>query len=138
MGNKTLNASSGIGSHLKRYLKEQAIPVGVLLCMIVIGSLLTPKFLTPLNLQNLFIQQASNMVAALGMFVAILSGGIDLSIGSVMAVSSVFCASLLMMTNNILAAVLGTLVICAVLGTVNGLIVAKLRVAPYLEVNILT
>lgn len=50
MGNKTLNASSGIGSHLKRYLKEQAIPVGVLLCMIVIGSLLTPKFLTPLNL----------------------------------------------------------------------------------------
>lgn len=80
MGNKTLNASSGIGSHLKRYLKEQAIPVGVLLCMIVIGSLLTPKFLTPLNLQNLFIQQASNMVAALGMFVAILSGGIDLSI----------------------------------------------------------
>ena len=39
MGNKTLNASSGIGSHLKRYLKEQAIPVGVLLCMIVIGSL---------------------------------------------------------------------------------------------------
>lgn len=49
MGNKTLNASSGIGSHLKRYLKEQAIPVGVLLCMIVIGSLLTPKFLTPLN-----------------------------------------------------------------------------------------
>ena len=105
MGNKTLNASSGIGSHLKRYLKEQAIPVGVLLCMIVIGSLLTPKFLTPLNLQNLFIQQASNMVAALGMFVAILSGGIDLSIGSVMAVSSVFCASLLMMTNNILVAI---------------------------------
>ena len=65
------------------------------------------------------------MVAALGMFVAILSGGIDLSIGSVMAVSSVFCASLLVMTNNIPVAVLGALVICAVLGTVNGLIVAQ-------------
>ena len=117
MENKTLNASGGIRSHLKGYLKEQAIPIGVLLCMIVIGSLLTPMFLTSLNLQNLFIQQSSNMVAALGMFVAILSGGIDLSIGSVMAVSSVFCASLLVMTNNIPVAVLGALVICAVLGT---------------------
>ena len=132
MENKTLNASGGIRSHLKGYLKEQAIPIGVLLCMIVIGSLLTPMFLTSLNLQNLFIQQSSNMVAALGMFVAILSGGIDLSIGSVMAVSSVFCASLLVMTNNIPVAVLGALVICAVLGTVNGLIVAKLRVAPFI------
>ncbi len=81
MENKTLNASGGIRSHLKGYLKEQAIPIGVLLCMIVIGSLLTPMFLTSLNLQNLFIQQSSNMVAALGMFVAILSGGIDLRIG---------------------------------------------------------
>ena len=69
MENKTLNASGGIRSHLKGYLKEQAIPIGVLLCMIVIGSLLTPMFLTSLNLQNLFIQQSSNMVAALGMFV---------------------------------------------------------------------
>ena len=56
MENKTLNASGGIRSHLKGYLKEQAIPIGVLLCMIVIGSLLTPMFLTSLNLQNLFIQ----------------------------------------------------------------------------------
>lgn len=51
MENKTLNASGGIRSHLKGYLKEQAIPIGVLLCMIVIGSLLTPMFLTSLNLQ---------------------------------------------------------------------------------------
>ena len=72
------------------------------------------------------------MVAALGMFVAILSGGIDLSIGSVMAVASVFCASLLVSTNNIVVAVVGSLMICVILGLVNGLIVAKLRVAPFI------
>lgn len=124
--------SNGAAEHLKGYLKEQAIPIGVLLCMILIGTFLTPKFLTSLNLQNLFIQQSSNMVAALGMFIAILSGGIDLSIGSVMAVSSVFCAALLVKTDSILIAVLGALAICAILGTVNGLIVARLRVAPFI------
>lgn len=130
-GNKT-RATSGFGTHVKKYLKEQAIPIGVLLCMIVIGAVLTPTFLTSLNLQNLFIQQSSNMVASLGMFVAILSGGIDLSIGSIMAVSSVFCASLLVMTNNIFVSILGALAICAVLGAVNGVIVAKLRIAPFI------
>lgn len=130
-GNKTRTAS-GFGAQVKKYLKEQAIPIGVLLCMIVIGATLTPTFLTPLNLQNLFIQQSSNMVASLGMFVAILSGGIDLSIGSIMAVSSVFCASLLVITNNIVVAVLGALLISAALGAVNGVIVAKLRIAPFI------
>jgi ribose transport system permease protein len=119
-------------SAFKAYLKAQAIPIGVLLVMVIIGTILSPTFLTKLNLQNLFIQQASTMVASLGMFVAILSAGIDLSIGSMMAVSSVFCASMLVSTNNIFISILFAILICAALGTVNGIIVAKLRIAPFI------
>jgi len=118
-------------SGLFNYLKEQAIPLGVLSVMIILASILTPVFFTKINMQNLFIQQSMIMVVSLGMFVAILSGGIDLSVGSVLAVGSVFAADLLNRTNPAVA-IIGTIFICAILGLVNGLIVAKLQIAPFI------
>lgn len=115
----------------KDYFKTQAIPIAVLVLMIVIASILSDAFFTKINMQNLLIQQATNMVVSLGMFACILSGGIDLSVGSNFAVASVFMASLMNKANFGLA-VLGTLVICMAIGTVNGFIVSKLRIAPFI------
>ena len=119
-------------SFMGRFIKDQAIPIVVLVVMIVVGTLLTPSFLTSLNLQNLFIQQSSSMIASLGMFIVILSGGIDLSIGSILAVSSVFSAAIINSTNNIFLTFVGAIGICVLLGLVNGIIVAKFRIAPFI------
>ena len=96
----------GFGSRVAAYFKEQAIPLGVLLGMIIIASLLTRVFFTRINMQNLLIQQAATMVVSLGMFACILSGGIDLSVGSQLAVASVFMATLLNNTNFVVAVLL--------------------------------
>lgn len=116
---------------VKRYLKTQIIPLSVLLLMIVVASVLSPAFFTKLNLRNMLIQQTTIMVVSMGMFTVILTGGIDLSVGSQIAVAGVFCASFSNMF-PIGVAILFTLLICLSIGLVNGLIIAKLRIAPFI------
>lgn len=115
----------------KRYLKTQMIPLSVLLLMIVIASVLSPAFFTKLNLRNMLIQQTTIMVVSMGIFTVILTGGIDLSVGSQIAVAGVFCASFANMF-PLGVAILLTLLLCLMIGLVNGLIIAKLRIAPFI------
>ncbi|MEF9973428.1 MAG: ABC transporter permease [Clostridia bacterium] len=121
----------GILEGLGRYFKTQAIPLIVLSVMIIVASILSPVFLTKINLQNLVIQQSLTMVVSIGMFVVILTGGIDLSVGSIVAVAGVFCASFMQMMTWPLA-LLATLCITILIGAFNGLIVAKLKIAPFI------
>ena len=134
MGNKTLNASSGIGSHLEKIFEgashSRSSATAVHDCDRFSFNTEIPdssELAKPLYSAGLQYGRGSS-----ASFWQFCPAALIWIIGSVMAVSSVFCASLLMMTNNILVAILGALVICAVLGTVNGLIVAKLRVAPFI------
>ena len=60
--------------------------------LIVISSLVSGDFLTERNIYNLFRQNAGLCVLSMGMLMVILTGGIDLSVGSLVAVSSVFLA----------------------------------------------
>ncbi len=121
----------GFFSPAAAFFKDQAIPLIVLLLMIIISSLLSPVFLTKINLQNVFIQQATTMVVSLGMFIVILTGGIDLSVGSIVAVAGVFCASL-MNIMSVWYAILLSLLICVMIGTFVGLIISKLKIAPFI------
>lgn len=116
---------------VKRYFKEQAIPLVVLLLMIVIASCISPVFLSKPNASNLVVQVALNMVVAMGMFVVILTGGIDLGVGSVVAVSGVLVAGF-MQNLPVGIAILATMLICTLIGCFNGLIVARLRIAPFI------
>lgn len=116
---------------LKRYFKEQAIPLVVLLLMVVIASSISPVFLSTPNASNLVVQVALNMVVAMGMFVVILTGGIDLGVGSVVAVSGVLAAGF-MKTMPVLPALLLTVLLCTLVGCFNGLIVSRLRIAPFI------
>lgn len=116
---------------VKRYLKTQMIPLSVLGLMIIVASILSPAFFTALNLKNLLIQQTTIMVVSMGMFAVILSGGIDLSVGSLIAVSGVLCASF---ANRfpLVVAVLITIIACVAIGMVNGAVVSKLKIAPFI------
>ena len=123
--------ANGAMGAVRDYLKIQAIPLSVLALMIVVASIMSPAFFSGLNSVNMMVQQTTIMVVSMGMFAVILSGGIDLSVGSQVAVAGVFCASFANSMPLALAVPL-TVGICLVIGLVNGLIVAKLRIAPFI------
>lgn len=60
----------------------------IFLALFLICCLMSDKFFSYLNLRNILLQQAGPILVAIGMLMVILTGGIDLSVGSVMAVGS--------------------------------------------------
>jgi len=105
--------------------------LGALLGLFLMGivlSLLSPRFLQLDNLMNVLGQAAINSIISIGMLLAILTGGIDLSVGSVLALSTMLMAVL----NKSLGldpylAMLGCLCVGSVLGLMNGLLLTRLN-----------
>lgn len=116
----------------KTSMMEKIIPFIGLILLIVVVSVLNPSFLDLSNLLNLLRQISINGLIAFGMTFVILTGGIDLSVGSILALSSAFIA--LMITSGvdpIVALIIGVL-IGGVLGIANGLLVTKGSMAPFI------
>lgn len=100
--------------------------------LVIIVSVLNPDFLEPLNILNLLRQVAINALIAFGMTFVILTGGIDLSVGSILALSSAFVANLMLAgVDPILAIIIGCAA-GAVMGMVNGLMITKGKMAPFI------
>lgn len=131
MNEETKSNRPRLASGLLTYLKDQAIPLAVLLLMVIIASFISPVFFSRANGENLVVQIAMNMVVSLGMFVVILTGGIDLSVGSIVAVSGVFVAGF-MRHMPVGVAILCAVLICVGVGIFNGIIVARLGIAPFI------
>ena len=104
----------------------------VLLAMMLLASLLSDRFLTPANLMNVTRQVAINAILAAGMTVVILSGGIDLSVGSVLALTGAVGAGMMAAGAHWLAAVLVMLGLGTLLGVVNGFFVAYGQLPPFI------
>ncbi|OUM94071.1 MAG: ribose ABC transporter permease [Firmicutes bacterium ZCTH02-B6] len=104
----------------------------VLLAMMVLASLLSDRFLTSNNLMNVTRQVAINAILAAGMTVVILSGGIDLSVGSVLALTGAVGAGMMAAGGNWLVAVLAMLGLGTLLGVVNGFFVAYGQLPPFI------
>ncbi|MBC8446469.1 MAG: ribose ABC transporter permease, partial [Chloroflexi bacterium] len=101
----------------------------LLLCTVL--SLLSDRFLTLSNGINLLRQSTINGIIAVGMTFVILTAGIDLSVGAILALSTVVTADLLQMGVNVPLAVLAGLSLGTGLGLVNGAIITKARVPPF-------
>ncbi|HET6454445.1 MAG TPA: ABC transporter permease [Armatimonadota bacterium] len=110
--------------------------VGPLLgLMFVYGlfAILGPEsFTSARNLETIARQTAVVGTAALGMTMVIIAGGIDLSVGSIIALSTVVVALLLGLGLNPLLAALGGILAGACCGLMNGLIITRLRVVPFI------
>jgi ribose transport system permease protein len=104
----------------------------VLIVIAIIFSFIAPNFLTENNLLNIVRQASINIVLATGMTVVILTGGIDLSVGSVLAVSAVTAMVVSLMPDLGWAAVPIALLIGLVLGALNGLLVAYAGLPPFI------
>jgi ribose transport system permease protein len=104
--------------------------IGIYLLFVVIGP---PSFSSARNLETIARQTAIVGTAALGMTLVIICGGIDLSVGSIVALSTVIIAYLLKVTGVAPAfAGLGGVCIGAVCGAVIGLLVTRLKVVPFI------
>ena len=108
-------------------------PLTGLVAVFALFALLRPEvFVTADNVQLMLLQTAVVGTAALGMTVVIISGGIDLSVGSVIALSTVVIALLLQAGFPPLAAAVGGMAAGALVGVTIGLGVTKMRLAPFI------
>jgi ribose transport system permease protein len=120
-------------SQLRAVLSNQA--VSMLLILIVMWfllSLLSPYFFTVGNLSEITLQTAVIGIIAAGQTLVILSGGIDLSVGSVFACSGVAGGLVFQVTGNLWLTSVATLLTGAALGSLNGLFITRLRVPPFI------
>ena len=100
--------------------------------LVVLLGVISPEFRTGSNFLNLLRQASFNGLIAFGMTLVILSDGIDLSVGSVFALSAIICAELIMYGIPAPLAVLAALVVGTALGFVSGLLVTKGRLQPFI------
>ena len=106
--------------------------LGLILVAIIFGALVGPQFFSPNNLELMARQTAIVSIAAVGMTVVIVSGGIDLSVGSIIALGTVVIALLLRSGASPLVAALGAIAAAAACGLVNGVLITQLRVVPFI------
>jgi ribose transport system permease protein len=133
MSNQTTAISDRIFN--KQFLSKAIDVAGilpVLIVIIIIFAIIAPNFMTENNLLNIARQASINIVLATGMTVVILTGGIDLSVGSILAVSAVTAMVVSLMPELAWAAVPVALLAGLLLGAFNGVLVAYLGLPPFI------
>ena len=107
-----------------------AMPI-VLIVICAIFALIKPVFLSPENLVSIVHQAAIIGIMSIGMTLVVMTGGIDLSIGPVLAICGVFAADILTATGaSVALAVAGALAAAAAIGFANGWIIAYVSLPP--------
>jgi ribose transport system permease protein len=106
--------------------------LGLILVATIFGTLVGHQFFAPGNIELMARQAAIVCMAALGMTVVIATGGIDLSVGSIIALSTVVIALVLRMDQPPLVAALAGVGAAAACGVINGLIITQIRVVPFI------
>jgi ribose transport system permease protein len=116
----------GIGSRLAGQMPLIAL---VLLC--AASAVFSDRFLSTVNVTNVLLQGSVMAVIAIGMTYVIISGGFDLSVGSVVALSGCVTA-MVMVRYGILAGIVAGTAVGAAVGMINGVIVTKLEINPFI------
>lgn len=121
---KRLIAARGMGQVI-------TVTVGLIILCIVFG-ILNPTFFSDKNVANLLRQIAPILLIGIGQSYVLITGNIDLSIGSVVGMSCMISATLMTKGVNPWVAVLITLVCCVLVGIINGQLVANCKLPPFI------
>lgn len=112
---------------------QRLLAFGALIVMIVAFSIASPNFLQFNNIVGILLATAVNGVLALGVTFVIVSGGIDLSIGTVMTLSAVLTGVLITnMDLPIVVGILGGIATGGLAGMVNGILIARFKIPPFI------
>jgi len=103
----------------------------IFLLMLIVSAWVSDAFFTARNLSNLIRQVAPIGIISMGMLLVILTGGIDLSVGSIVAMAGVLCA-LLTETMDMPWVILTTLACGMLAGAVSGYLVSIQKMAPFI------
>jgi len=109
--------------------------LGLLTFLVIMGvlfSILSPYFMTWENLNNILVQSAVPIIVAVGMTLVIATRGIDMSIGSILAISSIFMAWTMKHGLGVAEGISLGVLSGTVMGTFNGLGIAKLGISPFI------
>lgn len=112
---------------------QRLLAFGALIVMIVVFSIASPNFLQFNNVVGILLATAVNGVLALGVTFVIISGGIDLSIGTVMTLSAVMTGVLITkMDLPIVVGIVGGIATGGLAGMVNGILIARFKIPPFI------
>ena len=114
------------------FLRKLGPLIGLLFVFVLFSALRPRQFPTAGNLEIMTLQTAVVGIGALGMTAVIVSGGIDLSVGSVVALSTVIVALLLNQGAGPLTAAAGGVLGGTLCGALIGLLITRLRLAPFI------
>jgi ribose transport system permease protein len=107
------------------------VPLITLLALCLVTTLLTDRFLSPLNLTNILVQSSIMAVIAIGMTFVIIGGGFDLSVGSTVALAGCI-AAMVIEKFGVAVGVLAGIAAGGAVGLANGVIIAKLGINPFI------
>lgn len=117
----------------KRALNTQAVVLLAVVALWIILSMRSKYFLTGDNIQNIMLQMAIQGVIGVGAVVVILTGGIDLSVGSVVGIVNITLAMLITSGRlPISAGIFLVVLLATVMGLVNGVLVFDLKLPPFI------
>ncbi len=117
---------------LVKHLKQYGIFIGFIIVSAII-SFVSPQFLTLSNWTIIFTQVAINALLAFGVTFVIITGGIDLSLGSVVAVAGIFAASTAHPGEfPVVLPILAGILAGVILGAFNGFVITKTKIAPFI------
>jgi ribose transport system permease protein len=111
----------------------ELLPLALLACACGVFGLLSHRFLEPANLVNILVQSSSVAIVAIGMTLVLLTGGIDLSVGSIMFLAAAVAGKMVLASRPapVSLAVAAILALGILFGVVNALFIARLRLMPF-------
>jgi ribose transport system permease protein len=111
------------------WVRQGGVAIGCA-ALFAVFSVMTSNFYQPANLLDIMLQSSINAIIAVGMTLVVMTKGIDLSVGSVVGISSMIAASLL--ENSLLLGVGAGLLAGLCCGLINGILIAKLKLPDFI------
>lgn len=130
---KSIKSKKNNGNILTRFLRSREIGIFVVLVVIcILLAIIEPRFLLLSNITNVLRQMAVIAIISVGMTYVIITGGIDLSVGSTVAFTGCITALMLVEGYPIALCVLVGLLLGTLVGFVNGVLIVHVKLAPFI------
>ena len=130
---KNNETAAPLAVKVKKKIDRQLLGLLIfVIVMMVVMSFLSDSFLSVSNLTNVFRQSVFIMLLGFGMTFVLTTGGIDLSVGVMLALSGGMAGWLLSMNVNIVPAIIAGVLVGILVGAGNGLMITKLRITPFI------
>lgn len=126
-----LSRCNGLEIFVKKWVRQLSVLLS-LFFVVLIFSILTSAFLDQRNIINILLQASINAVVAIGMTLVIITAGIDLSVGSIVALTGIFAAKMMVSGVPTLYAILLAILGGALCGVINGVLISYVKLQPFL------